>query len=332
MNDIPSETFVDPNTDDLDAFNQLLNGNAKVKEVEKEVEVETPEEVDAEIEDTPEDDENDPLASEEEEVLDDQEEEDEGPPKLSGKKNKKTAQERINELTAKVRQKEREFEALLAKLDAPKQEQKPEVKPEPKGEPTPDDLLENGDPKYALGEFDPAFIRDLTRFTFAQEAEATRIKEEETRALQEKQENERQLATEWQGKLTKAAEKYEDFFPKIAALEADFGGLDPAYGEYLAKTIMSLDYGTDVLNYLAENRAEAQRIANLGAAKATIALGRIEARFFEDETEEEKPKPVLTRAPAPPPSLNRGSSGNSGKAVRPDTDDLAEFERTFFKK
>ena len=42
---------------------------------------------------------------------------------------------------------------------------------------------------------------------------------------------------------------------------------------------MGMDYGPDVLYHLATNVAEAQKIASQPLPQATLALGRLEARY-----------------------------------------------------
>jgi len=91
-----------------------------------------------------------------------------------------------------------------------------------------------------------------------------------------------------------------------------------------------MDKGPDVLYYLSNHPEEANSIVNSGAQKATLALGRIESRFLKSE--QDAPKPKLTKAPAPPPrgAQARGTNG-AYIAVAPDTDDLDAFEQEFFK-
>jgi hypothetical protein len=54
------------------------------------------------------------------------------------------------------------------------------------------------------------------------------------------------------------------FREKAVELEDTFRDLDPSYGKYLATTIMSLDYGPHVLDYLADNPDEARNIVASG--------------------------------------------------------------------
>lgn len=330
--------FVDPDTDDLDAFNDLLSGVAKptpaeVADEDQEIEAETSEEIDETIEDN-----EDPLATEDKDTSDeDAEETEDDDLKLSGKrKGKKTFQERINELTRQAREAERERDAIrleMLELRTAKTEIKTEtsVTDNQVKEPHPDDVGADGKPVYPLGEFDPKFISAITQHTFKIERERMLQEEKAQREENEKTQARQALATEWEGKLEEAETRYEDLRPRAAMLENTFSSLDPAYGEYLATTIMSLDKGADVLYYLSSNLNEAKKIVNLGPTLATVALGRLEAQFYE-EPEVEKTAPVIktSKAPIPPAVLNRGTSAKL--TIPDDTDDLDAFERKFYQK
>ena len=137
--------------------------------------------------------------------------------------------------------------------------------------------------------------------------------------------------TEWQGKLEDAIEtKYPDMLERNLELQETFVDLDPDYGSYLANVIMSMDRGTDVLYYLGSNIEEAKAIAAMGPTRATIALGRIEARFTDSEEPEPVKKVKVSKAPVPPATLNKG--GSATMPVSHDTDDLEAFERKLFSR
>lgn len=253
----------------------------------------------------------------------------EAPPK------KKTVQDRIDEL---VRQREdqkrdaarevaelrKEFEAQLAAL-------KPQTAQSKTAEPTPEALNEDGSPKYALGEFDPMYIRDLTRFTLEQERNQANVRAEEQRRNQEQEAQSTALQSSWNEKLEAATVTYPDLREKGQVLLDGFQNLDPGYAGYLATVLMSMDFGPDVLNYLSDNPAEATKIVNSGATKATIALGRIESKFVEAEALKAVAKPKVSKAPPPPAATARGTGGGA-KTVEPDTDNLDDFSAMFFAK
>lgn len=331
---------VDVNTDNLDDFSELLLGTAKPAETEAEIE-ETPETPSATDDSSEESDPEESAEPEEANGDDTPDTEDEDPeedePKEAPKsKGRKPAGERIKELTARAYEAERRADAVereLEKLRAPKDAPADPVQradPIDPDAPHPDTILENGDPKYPLGEFDPTFIRDLTRHTIQQENETIRKADETRRANEDQDKAEKALLNAWTEKVTKAAERLPDLAEKVVELESSFTDIDPGFGQYLAATIMSLDYGPDVLDYLADHPDEARAIVAAGPTRATIALGRLEARFIaaEDSDEEVEKGKIVSSAPPPPPKPNKGSGG---RTVSADTDDLDAFAKQFFK-
>jgi hypothetical protein len=304
-------------TDDLDAFNDLLTGKRKAQAATEEEpsnkdQKQQPEKQSEEADDA--------LATE---------------PEQKEPKPKSRFQERIDELTHKAREaerKEKELQAkldeVLAKLDATNKE--PQNAPTQKYEgPRPDEKDENGEDKYPLGEFDPEFIRALTRFELRRELEIQAAKEAEAKEQARIQEAQQALQQEWQQRVDKALEKYPDLPEKEEALATAFEGTDEKYGAYLAGVIMSMDYGPDVLYYLSNNLDEAKRIVNSGPARATIALGKLEARFaLQEEEKSEAKKLRVSKAPEPPERLNKGNM--VAKEVPDDTDDLDAFAAKLF--
>ncbi len=334
MSDSNSQKEVDLNTDDLDEFSSLMFGDAKVKTEDASDATEDEEQV-VEDNDETEIEDDDALATEDEQ---DETEEDPEPVEPPKEKPKNRFQDRIDELTKDRWEEKRRADALEAKLNEviaqlnSKKEEATPAKAEPKQEnfdgPRPDEKTADGEDKYPLGEFDPAYVRDLAVYTVR-----TEMEQKEQRAAQERQQAEaarvkQELESAWEQKLETSKEKYPDLLEKNKALAPVFEELDPNYGEYLASTIMSMDYGPDVLYYLANNVDEAKKIAQSGAARATIALGRLEARFaFQDEEKKEK-KLKVSKAPTPPERLNKGNL--VAKDIPDDTDDLDAFAAKLF--
>jgi hypothetical protein len=325
---------VDVNTDDLDAFNDLFNGTASEAKSEG-----------SELEAT----EDDSLANEEpdeteetsddEDVTDsDEDETEEADEEETPKAKKKSAQERINEITAARREAERKADMLEGRLaemerrlNSEKVDEKPTTVPveNSSGLPNPSDTNEDGDDKYPLGEFDPAFIRDLTRATIAQEMEQERAALKQEQEAAQLTEAQQQVDLEWNTRISEAVEAKEDFVDSVRNLEDTFSNIEPQYGDYLANTIKSSEYGTDILYYLSQNLEEAQAIAGSGPASATLALGRLEARFMVSDSKPTIPANRVTKASSPPPKHTRGTGGRQNAAA--DTDDLDAFEKQFFK-
>jgi hypothetical protein len=322
--------------DDLNEFENLFyDRKAPEAEVEDEPVNDEPEDETDEVEEVEGDGEVETPATEDE--ADEGEEEEDEKPQPKAKKG--SFQERINELTAKAREAERERDAVLKRLSdleaaaAPKKEVKEDVeaaRPDfGKDAPDPDAEDDKGEKLYPLGEFDPKFIRDLTRFTIERESE--RVEAERTeRQRQAAIETEMQeLASKWQDKLTETEKELPDVREKITVLTDTFQDLDDGYGEYLATTIMACDNGPTILYYLSENLAEARQLVNSGPAAATLAIGRLEALLErETKTQATQPKTKVSEAPEPPKNRSRGSGART--LVKPDTDDLDAFEREFF--
>ncbi|HEY6020175.1 MAG TPA: hypothetical protein VIY48_09820 [Candidatus Paceibacterota bacterium] len=332
---------VDINTDDLDKFSDILF-NKKAPEPEAEVKEEpVEEEVEQEV---AEDDHSQP--EEDEEVIEEEEgeAEAEADPEPQPKPKNKT-QERIEKLVAEARVAERERDAerrekefLIREMQRMQQlmQEKPEQK-EPltaklaPGAPRPDAVNEKGEELYPLGEFDPKYIADLTKFTITQQfeeakqAEAKAVAERQALAAQE------EIKTTWSTNLEKAEEGLPDIRQKIGKMTEAFQGIDPNYGEYLAGTIMSSEYGPEIMYFLADNIGEARKIVASGPAAATRMIGRLEAQFVAaTEREEQSNKQSASKAPPPPERQARGSRGST--SVRADTDDLDAFEKVFFNK
>lgn len=323
------ENPVDLNMDDLDSFSDEFFGQNKSPDepASSKEEPEAPEDSDAnELEQTHDDETND--VEEVDEEADPEEESEPEPPK------KTRLDKRIGGLLEEKRVEKERADALEAKLNEVLQrlEQnapKTEVTTEVSG-PTPDDKNDDGTEKYPLGEFDPLYIRDLTKHTFSEElkaVEAQRSAQEEARKVTEAQQA---LAANWNEKLQPAQERYPDFQEKGQNLISTFEGLDEAYSNYLTSTLQSMDFGPDVLYYLANNVDEATRIVNLGPAGATLALGRIESKFVFANDEKQKARPKVSNAPTPPPT-NKGAAVSVSE-IPDDTDDLDAFAAKLFKK
>jgi hypothetical protein len=328
--------------DDLDSFeNAFFNREQPKAEPEVDKQEDTEEEA-------PEN-EDDALATDddkdapEDESPEDEDQEEEKAEEPAPKKGKKSYQDRINELTAKARNEERrsaELERRLAELEA-----RSEVKDEPKelreqlptDAPSPDAKGEDGEPLYPLGEFDPKFIRELTKFTIDEERKAAKAAEDTAKEQEAKEEAQRkieaaqeELKNSWVEKVAEAEKELPDLREQLAEMGEVFQDIEPAYGEYLASTIMSCDYGPQIMYYLSQNIGEAQKIVASGPAAATLAIGRLEARFVPVKQEEKRNTKKVSSAPDPAEHRTRGQGG---KFTTPaDTDDLDAFEKEFFKQ
>ncbi len=320
-----SETPVD--MDNLDAFEdeffQREPEEADLEDVEDDEEVpETELETD---EDEPEAD------AEEDDLEEDEEPEEEPKPKPKGRK---SAQERIDELVAERYARDRELDKLrqeLAEAKAGREEKKEPTLREalPANAPDPDAVDEKGEPIYPLGEFDKAYIRDLTKFTIAEETKAAKEAAEKEAAQKKIEAEQAEIVAKWSENLEEVEKDIPEIRENITHLVEVFKDVDEGYGEFLATAIMADDAGPLIMNYLSTNIGEAQKIVASGPAAAMIALGKIAAKFAK-EPEQEKQRKRVSSAPPPAEQRTRGQHGRF--TVSPDTDDLDAFERVFFKK
>jgi hypothetical protein len=328
--------------DDLDAFE------------EKFFERETPEEKKSEeVEEKVPENEDDPLAAEEDKDApaktgdEDEAEEDEGEDKEESEpepkpKPKSKAQQRIEKLLERERLANDRANALEARLAALEAQKPKEIKREERtptlretldaNAPNPDTLDEDGNPVYALGEFDPKFISDLTEFTIDQKMQARQEqaqKEAQSKLIAEQQ---RVIQENWHSKLEAYEAEVPEVREEITDLVETFQNIEPSYGEYLASVIMANESGPQIMHYLSQNIGEAQKIVASGPSAATLAIGRLEARLSlsNQQQEEKRNTKRVSDAPPPPESRSRGAGGKF--SVAPDTDDLDAFEKAFFKK
>mgnify|MGYP001595241000 CR=1 FL=1 len=152
-----------------------------------------------------------------------------------------------------------------------------------------------------LAEAKPKAVVDSTSPTLEQfgfdpekyaEAKAAHEADKKLKEYQSKQREESQkqtferASTDWEVKVSKAEDKYEDFEEKV-------GKLDPRNPVVLS--IMEADTGADIAYYLGTHTDEAKKIFSLSAASAIREIGKLEARLSSTP---EKPK-APSKAPAP---------------------------------
>lgn len=205
---------------------------------------------------------------------------------------KDRVQERIDKLTREKYDALRERDALSYRLQAL------EEKPAP-----PPPVAPVAAPTLAQFEYDEAkFAAAMTAY-----AESIADRRVTTRL------------TEWEQKQTfrqreaEFAEKTPDYAAKV---------YDPTlpFTNDMATVIAGSENGPQLAYYLAENRAEAARIAAMPAIQAARELGKIEARLTAP------PAPRVSKAPPPPPRIQTGEGSLDVRASEPDSDKLSDAE------
>jgi hypothetical protein len=311
---------------DFAAFEAKANGGEPVEPVAP-VEVEQPPEA---VE----------LPEEEAAELPDDEHDGEDGDEPEGKRRRsKPASQRIAELTARLREAERQLQQV-AKPEQPAEQAEAPQRPDPND--------------FEFGDSDPAYIEALTDWKL-ESREAERAKAAE--AQRGTQEIQAKLATGVAKAEEAAKAKYEDFEERIAeAVDARGGEPLPPL---LTIGVAVSPVGGDILYRLATDDKTAMRLERLakgGAATANamaVALGELEGEYLDDLDDADldmtdnldmarmmgrmrarlkgqrtapQAKPVaVTNAPEPPAQRARGGAGQF--SANPATTDFQAFER-----
>jgi hypothetical protein len=263
----------------------------------------------------------------------------------SEKKRGRPWSQRVDILTARLRDAERRAAELEAKAGPAKEEDGPKA---------PDAYAKNADgsDKYEFGEADPQYIKDAALFEVRQElAKEAKEKAERSKAETAQQEVVGKLQ---QGMTTieKAGpEAYEDFEKVITdAVEARGGEPLPPL---LSIGIAVSPAGHHISYALAKDEAAAakmEKLATTSPQAAAVAFGELEGQFLDDDADLDlsdnmdmarmlgrmkarlagKGKQAgverrVTNAPEPPEHRSRGSDGQF--QAKADTTNFAEFER-----
>lgn len=214
---------------------------------------------------------------------------------------RKSAQDRIDELTRARREAEREAEFWRTKaLQSPTPAQ---PQPEPQGDGRPDPNT------YEGGVYDPAYIEDLAGWKAEQLVEQTLTKREK----------QRQTETAIEAFTRRVSEQFPDGEPEGLAALRRLPELPQAIGE----VIISSENGPKLADYLGTNPRELQRLSGLAPHLQAYELAKIETRLTAPAS---PPPKTATDAPEPPPRA-RGAGGQF--KVSPDTEDFAAFEKQY---
>lgn len=225
---------------------------------------------------------------------------------------KKTAKERIDELTWRLRETERREAALLDRFTAG---QPPATAPQASAT-TADDDPEPSPDEYVYGENDLAYVKDLARYEARQEF----------KALQS------QTARQTEAERIKSIHAQREAAFKAKA--PDFDEVVVAGGQQgkwvctadMAEAIRTSEAGPEVAYHLAKNPDEAARIAALSQVAQIREIGKLEAKLAIPAPAPAPAAKTITSAPEPAPAL-RGTSGQF--KVGPDTSDFSAFEKAY---
>lgn len=221
---------------------------------------------------------------------------------------------RIDKLNSRLSAKDQELEYWKKEALKAKEIQEPQVKDDVKketvtdGEPNPDDF-----------ETHVAYVKAFTKWELDQRDKDREVKQKEAEA---KTAVKTQVET-FQSKVQEFKKDKEDFDDVIEAADDIIMSLG------VQESILSSDFGPELMYELAKNRDEYERINKLTPLAAAREIGKIEAKLSKSESSEEK-KPEakkLTKAPPPMAPVGSKGAGSSKKSIFDPDLPQAEYER-----
>jgi hypothetical protein len=222
---------------------------------------------------------------------------------------KDAVQERIDKLTGKLRQAERERdyerELRLASL------QKSEAQPKPAE--TKQALKKLADFEYDEERY-AEYVADVAAERAAQRLEESRTTKESERTRKEQVAKFKELESKFKTEI----DDYEDV--------AYYARID----NHVANLVMAMDEGPRIAYYLGKNPEVAARINSLPDNLAAVELGRIDAKLAF-EREQAKAKPV-SKAPPPPPKIDATEPAIEKDPTQMTDKEFAKWRKQFINK
>ena len=231
------------------------------------------------------------------EVLEPESQEDHETEPQEAQRGKKSAQQRINEITKARHDAEREaaYWKGIAEGSRPQSQQSPvQQSVEPPAKPNLADFTDY-----------ETYIEALTDWKTTQKVSEV-VHQQRSATAQERQQAEAlELAKGW-------ASKQETVRKSITDYDEVMSGADTVVAPYITDAILTSDRGPEVAYHLAKNPALAEKLNKLSPIAAAREIGRIEAAL-------EKSSPGTSRsAPPPPARTTRSSATISGDPAKMD--------------
>lgn len=196
-------------------------------------------------------------------------------PAAESKKHKGGFQRRIDELTRRVAEERREKERLLALVETT-------VKRPETAQQAPEVVEPQRDQFETYEEY-----LDARAAYKAEKALETRMQAlERQRAEQAERSRAVEMQRAWSTRLAQAAEKIPDFFDVVGG--ATSVEMTPAMNQ----AIVESDAGPQVAYFLAQNPAEAARIAALSPARQAAEIGKLEDKVSKPAKASSAPEPI----------------------------------------
>lgn len=190
------------------------------------------------------------------------------------------------------------------------------------GKPDPSDTA-----KYPLGVLDDGYVVDMIEWAADQKVKAALSKIDQTNKASEAKQLQLAQAAEIQKKVDALAErgsaKFDDY-DEVVVEAAKNGEYDLTETTFTAAA--EAEHGDEILYALANDPVEAARVAKLSTVQQVKYV-------LEKDAEISGKKPKARKVPqagAPPETTPRGRGASS--PIRPDTDNLDDFRKIFYKR
>lgn len=236
-------------------------------------------------------------------------------------KKKRKPSDRIRELTRQLRDKDRQMETILDRLEKiglPAQNGGDTNQPKETPAPDPSDT-----DKYPLGHLDDRYIEDkldwLAEKKAAERADAVLQRQQEAEQVQAQQRQYEDLLGKVDDLATRGTELFDDFDETV--VKSGMRG-DWALTQTTFEAAHEVDHGAEILYELSQDKKEARRVASLSPIQ--------QLRYVEERNREiasAKGGRKVPKAAPPPTNLPRGA--NSRTAPNPATDNLDDFEKAW---
>ena len=241
-----------------------------------------------------------------------------------GKKPKKTAQERINEITRARHQADRDLaaerearRALEERLAAVEKRgltpEKPGATKDASAEPKADD--------FEYGELDSRYIEAKIEYGVKSALAAAKAEDETKRQSEAAAAKQTELQTKYQSFEKIGLEKYDDFEDVVIA-GARSGAWKPT--PVIGELALGSEVGPDVIYHIASNPKEWAAVSGKSPLEQAAYFGRLEAKFSSASDVPNQPVQVKTTKAPPPVKPVRGAGSKT--SFDPRTCTQEEFE------
>ncbi len=245
--------------------------------------------------------------------------------KAPAKPAKKSAGERINELTRARREAERERDAARAELaasrKAPAQAEEEELTEEKKPIKQVSKDKRPDPTKYEYGELDQKYLDDVVDYKVNQALSADKAQRETARQQEAATARQSELKGRYDDQMSKGAELFDDW--ETTVIEGLIQKEVPVSTD-LVELILEADpeVGAKITYHLATHPKEVRQIASESPLRQAAYFGRLEAKYSAKAA----PEKSNAKAPEldPPIKQPRGAGGKFG--FDPATSDFSEFE------